>query len=318
MAAPLLLCALTHAWVASCPTGSSARLAGHCQYARGGVTGLLPPQIRAHRRAVEMTVALAEEDTGKPAEARLPYVLTGLPRSTYRGTAMGWLHKTRLWYLVAVLYVVIAAILGRTAAVPLSNVQLGFRVLAAMATAANVFISDRYHNADRRLHAGRAQAYSAAAETSALAFDYLGISSVLTTQLWLWSANMNWMLMLKQVGVLSGLSTALVAVLARFVVPKKMGHVMVKATMATQFTVFLGYLAWCVLSAAPTACRVGVLIFFIYAPGLFVYALKWPKHPVFGFHEWFHLSVLLGHTSSMVFDLRNIVVPCIHFCAGVN
>mmetsp|Transcript_1488 Transcript_1488/g.4204 ORF Transcript_1488/g.4204 Transcript_1488/m.4204 type:complete len:111 (+) Transcript_1488:163-495(+) len=52
------------------------------------------------------------------------------------------------------------------------------------------------------------------------------------------------------------------------------------------------------------------IIFWIYAPGLILYVLKKPKNQTFGFHEWFHSSVIAGHIASMIFDLRNIVSPC--------
>lgn len=230
---------------------------------------------------------------------------------------MGWLHKTRAWYIIAVLYVAVAAVLGRRSPTGLSGAALGFRALAACATSANVFISDRYHNADHRLRAGRPQAYSSSAETWALRSDYLGISSVLTTQLWLWSSNMRWMCRLPQVGVAAGVITFLVALLARLVVPRKIGHALVKALMGVQFAGLLGYLAWTVFAFAPLPCRVSVLIFFIYLPGLVFYVLKQPKHPTFGFHEWFHTSVLLGHSASMVFDLRDILSPCAQGCANL-
>ena len=58
-------------------------------------------------------------------------------------------------------------------------------------------------------------------------------------------------------------------------------------------------------------CRqVNGIIFFVYAPGLLLYVLKWPKSNFFGFHELFHTSVLAGHVVSMACDLRDIVTPC--------
>ena len=49
---------------------------------------------------------------------------------------------------------------------------------------------------------------------------------------------------------------------------------------------------------AGVACRVTVAIFWTYAPGLIVYALKWPKHRTFGFHELWHLLVVIGSAAS--------------------
>jgi len=34
-----------------------------------------------------------------------------------------------------------------------------------------------------------------------------------------------------------------------------------------------------------------------------MYATKWPKSGAFGYHEYFHASVLLGHLISMAFDI---------------
>ena len=56
------------------------------------------------------------------------------------------------------------------------------------------------------------------------------------------------------------------------------------------------------------------LIFALYAPGLVFYVLKKPKSDRFGFHEYFHTSVLAGHVTSMIFDLLDILSPC---CRGV-
>ena len=38
---------------------------------------------------------------------------------------------------------------------------------------------------------------------------------------------------------------------------------------------------------------------------------------VFGFHEYFHTSVIAGHVASMGFDLRNIMMPCARGLCGV-
>ena len=57
------------------------------------------------------------------------------------------------------------------------------------------------------------------------------------------------------------------------------------------------------------------MIFVLYAPGLVFYVLKKPKRPDFGFHEYFHTSVLLGHMCSMLLDLRE-VVRCAIRCGG--
>ena len=58
------------------------------------------------------------------------------------------------------------------------------------------------------------------------------------------------------------------------------------------------------------------LIFALYAPGLVFYVLKKPKSERFGFHEYFHASVLLGHMSSMLLDLRAVVICAIRVAGG--
>jgi len=243
--------------------------------------------------------------------ARPPYLLTNLPHPTYRGQLMGWLHKTRTWYYLAGTYLFAAAVLSTRSATPLSLTQYAWRVLAAAATSANVLISDGYHNGDQR---GKT-AYTPEVETHWLRCDYVGISSVLSTQYWLWGSNLGWVRQLGPMGYVSAISTLVIALLARFVVPKKAGHSMVKGIMGFQFAALFGYLiALCVCSAP---CRINALIYAAYAPGLVMYAIKKPKRPDFGFHEAFHTSVLIGHSASMLLDLRDILKPCVRGVAAI-
>jgi hypothetical protein len=214
---------------------------------------------------------------------------------------MGWLHKTRLWYLLAAAYVV--ACWKVPTALPLTGFQLLLRVIAALASSANVWISDGYHNTDRR----GGDAYTPPAETTWLRFDYVGISCVLTSLCWLWASNMAYIGGMKVVCVLSGICTAAIATIAALVVPKKNGHRAVKYIMAFQFAGLLNYL---VQRMVRTPCRLNAIIFWVYAPGLILYVLKKPKSAVFGFHEYFHTSVLAGHLMSMACDLRDIASPC--------
>ena len=241
-------------------------------------------------------------------QVRPPYTLTGLRRPEWRGRKMGWLHRTRAWYLICIAYVLLAWQLPTPT--PLTGFELSLRVSAAVASSANIWISDGYHNGDQRaLATQRAKAYSREAELFWLRLDYVGISSVLTSLLWLWSANTGWVARLRATGVVSGLCTALIAVLSCTVVPRRMGHRSVKCIMALQFVVLLGYLCWFAVLSAPAACLWNTIVFWIYAPGLILYVLKKPQSPTFGFHEWFHTSVLVGHLSSMALDLRSVVSP---------
>ena len=65
------------------------------------------------------------------------------------------------------------------------------------------------------------------------------------------------------------------------------------------------------------ACMINKTIFWLYLPGLLLYVLKKPKSPTFGFHEYFHSSVLAGHVSSMVLDLLDIMKPCARGLCGL-
>jgi hypothetical protein len=231
---------------------------------------------------------------------------------------MGWLHRTRIWYLLAVSYVVLAV---RVSPVPMSPFNVALRVMAAIATSANIFISDGYHNGDTRGERrngwggrGRSEAYDPVVERRWLKWDYIGISAILATQYWLWASNFGWVKSLEAGGWLSGVAFAAAVAIARFVVPRKVGHTSVKAVMGVQFVGLLGYLVSMGFMHGPPACRVHTLLFAIYAPGLVCYVLKRPKSSFFGFHEIFHSSVILGHSTSMVLDILNVLRPCTGLC----
>lgn len=256
-----------------------------------------PPLAMAEAVPSQWRRVSAEDAWKKPTawtKTRAPYVLTNLPRPEWRGKMMGALHDSKLWYLTAAAYVAAARALG--AATPAA---LAPRALVALATCANVLTSEGYHNADKR----GGKALAPASELFWLRADYLAISAVLTTQLWLWAANMGWIAQLKLAGQLSAAATAAVALVSRAIVPKKAGHSIVKLIMGAQFGGLLLYLVSTLLRLSPAPLRINALIFLAYLPGLVLYALKWPRNKTFGFHEIFHSSVLSGHTLSMVFDL---------------
>ena len=163
---------------------------------------------------------------------------------------MGWLHKTRMWYLLAIAYVAAACFLPTR--MPLTGKERLLRLLAAVASSANVLISDGYHNPDKRRVE---KAYTETSELAWLRLDYIGISSVLTTLLWLWSANLGFPGRMGACSWASGVSTALVALLSFTWVPAKAGHTAVKLIMAFQFVGLLGYLANTAITLAPVrAC----------------------------------------------------------------
>jgi hypothetical protein len=204
------------------------------------------PRVAAPRASLAVRLPSLHMNGAKPA-ARPPYVLTGLPRPEWRGKMMGWLHATRAWYIITIAYFI--ACYKIPTAFPLSGRELLLRLFASLASSANVLISDGYHNGDKR----GAIAYNAEAETAWLRWDYLGISSVLTSLLWLWSSNVGMGGRLPSVCLAGGVCTALVAALSAFVVPRKVGHTAVKLVLASQFVGLLGYL---VTIAAAGACNV--------------------------------------------------------------
>lgn len=241
------------------------------------------------------------QDGMEPSPTRPPYALTGAQRPRYRGSTYKWLHRTRAWYILAAAYVAAACLSSK-----LSEVAIILRILTACATSLNVWLSDGYHNPDLKTP----NQLSAQTELKWIRGDFLGISLVLCTTLWLWSSNVGWAAGLKGVGVAGGICTALVGLFSLKAAPKNAGYVAVQVLMAVQFIGLLGYLVWAILST-PTLFHsywLTTLIYFIYAPGFVLYILKWPKNEKFGYHEGFHTSVIAGHVASMLFDLRYIWV----------
>ena len=208
-----------------------------------------PAPLLARRNAVAVRAAppaALSDESAQPAP-RMPYILTNAPRPQWRGRMMGWLHKTRIWYLLSVAYLAAAFLLP--AQVPLTRKEQLLRVLAALASSANVRISDGYHNPDKR----GPEAKTPESELAWLRLDYIGISSVLTTLLWLWSSNLSFPGRMGACSWASGVSTALVAILSKVWVPKKAGHYTVKGIMAFQFVGLLGYFVSSAIALAPVS-----------------------------------------------------------------
>ena len=105
----------------------------------------------------------------------------------------------------------------------------------------------------------------------------MGISSILTTQYWLWASNFGWVRRLQLGGWLSGVALVLVVAVSKLVVPRKAGHTTVKAVMGVQFVGLLGYLVSMAYFVGPAVNRINTLVFAAYAPGLVCYVLKKPK-----------------------------------------
>ena len=86
----------------------------------------------------------------------------------------------------------------------------------------------------------------------------------------------------------------------------------VKYLTGTQFMPAMTYL---VLTMGGPMLR-NVFIYTLYACGLVLYVSKRPQSQTFGFHEIFHTLVVLGHLSSMGFDLLDISSPVARVAAG--
>jgi len=254
----------------------------------------LRPQVRAprHRQRLQRR-NLVQPASAQPVEPRPPYALSGLERPKYRGAAMGWLHNTGQWYALSAAYV--AAVVQQLPK-PLNYGSLALRVALVAASSASVYISDGYHNADKRR-----EGVSEAGELGWLRWDYMGISLILSTNFWLWASNLGWVSGLGALGWASAAATLNIGLWAWGVVPKYFGHVAVKLTLAAQFAGLLLYLVIVALRSPSPACS---LIYASYVPGFILYATKFPKKGKFGYHEYFHSSVLLGHLVSMGFDLH--------------
>jgi len=234
-------------------------------------------------------------------EGRRPYLLTGLPRPKYRGALVGFLHRTKLWYIIAALYLWCSLLRSATSAVPLTAVDKTLRVGAVVISSANIFISDRYHNAD--LKPGL---YKKEHELFWMRCDYLGISAIMAYNQFIWSGNVGWHCRTRLAAAYSALCLAIVGLAA----PKLSGNrdgstKLVKYLTGTQFMPAMTYL---VLTMGGALTR-NAIIYTLYASGLVLYVSKRPQSKVFGFHECFHALVVLGHLASMGFDLLEITSP---------
>ena len=123
---------------------------------------------------------------------------------------MGWLHKTRVWYLLATAYVIAAFRISASAPLPLCGSALALRVVSALVSSANVRISDSYHNADLK----PPETNTKDNELKWMRFDYVGISAILTYNQFIWGGNCAWAGMTRLAAAYSGACLAIVAVCA--------------------------------------------------------------------------------------------------------
>ena len=240
-------------------------------------------------------------------QGRRPYLLTGLPRPKYRGALVGFLHRTRLWYICAALYLIAALRRSAASSVPLTAVEKTIRVIAAAASSANIFVSDAYHNAD--LKPG---CYTREHELFWMRCDYFGISAVLAYNQFLWSGNIGWRCRSRLAAAYSALCLGTIGIAAPRLSGSRDGSTkLVKYLTGTQFLPAMTYLV--LVMHASTG---GGLIYALYATGLCLYVAKVPQSANYGFHEIFHSLVVLGHLASMGFDLRDITTPIARVAAG--
>ena len=179
---------------------------------------------------------------------------------------------------------------------------MGLRVLAASVTSINIFVSNGYHNLDRRDE----DALTPEAELAWLRWDYFVISWILTYNLWLWASQLGWRWN-HCVNIASGLCTGAVGGFARIATlsATSLGHLGAVSTMGFQFFAPLAYLL--VVGGSGLAFSLCLTVFLTYGVGLLLWILRFPRSDTFGYHELFHVSVIAGHLVSMACDLRAIL-----------
>ena len=261
-------------------------------------------------------------DAKPPAASRDPYYRNGEVRTLWRGNLMHYLLP--LWPLLICIYWALP-LFGQTDVVEhmLHDELVPIRVAVGLATLANIFLSDKFHNGDRR---GEALAQ----EIRWLRLDFIGISAVLTSTFALWSAHFGWR---PPFAILAGVctgATVVVAVVsfglfetdpertcahdpagvhATKAQPGPRTHaatMAIKATLGLQFLVAFGYMMY---DALPSPCAPYLLIWFVYLPGFCAYVLQWPADVPqnrVGGHDVFHLFVVAGHVASMVCDVLQV------------
>ena len=82
--------------------------------------------------------------------------------------------------------------------------------------------------------------------------------------------------------------------------PRAVGDRVVQASLGAQYLGCL--LRLVVVSGARYPSCLAVYLCFL--PGFVVYCARWPQSNVFGYHELFHASVLLGHVACVALDAR--------------
>jgi len=248
--------------------------------------------------------------TPKP---RPPYFRDGKPRPVLRGRIMQVLLWP--WPLTLLVHLVITNYLF-----PRTEMVIP-RALTALATTANVVLSDIYHNGDTRGH-------TVADEIRWLRCDFVGISAVLSATFALWSAHFRWADPYPQLTAAMACATVLVAIVAFalfetdsaftcFRDPQharpgprtQLGETLIKALLGAQFC--FGFGVGMVWRALGTACAPYTAIWFTYVPGFVAYVIDRPADGRWwGAHDLFHVCVIAGHVVSAVCDAVDLVTEC--------
>lgn len=232
---------------------------------------------------------------------------------------LGALHTTKAWYALMVGYL---AFVARVVPNPAAMLP---RVAVAAATSAGMFISHGYHNPDQKSHA--LSPVPLHVELAWLRLDYVSISFILSANYLLWATNVGWIDGLRKVGAacfactaaVAAASYALVSVLR---VSRDLGWEHEKsspscsvgpgaprrrrprrASVARRPVPRLSAAGGLVVvsGARYPSC---LAVYLCFLPGFVVYCARWPQSNVFGYHELFHASVLLGHVACVALDAR--------------
>ena len=195
---------------------------------------------------------------------------------------------------------------GATVAVEQPLYLIPLRAVVAIFTTINVLTSTKYHNSDKAQPASRAN------EIFWLKPDLSSVSWVLSSIFALWSGHLGFCAGLGTMMIVNFGLSAIVTALC-FCVFERVGptvasfraEVANRAIMGVQFFGFFGYM---VVRGLGTECAVNMTIWFVYLPGLLCYALNKPKdNDVWGAHDLFHASVLMGHLAAYGFDVANLL-----------
>ena len=239
---------------------------------------------------------------------RARYIVDGERRPKQRGALMGFVNQTNIWLLLSIFYVLAVAAVCRDCGVwP----RVALRVAFAASCWANIFLSDRFHNQDLKLGMGKMNAVT---EFRYLTSDLLGNAFVFSAQTLLWAINVYEMCppelasCVRYTPVLAVAATSTIAYLLASVPPspETSSTWQVDASMIIMQLQLVTGLHLCYIAALGGLVGVSA-IWGTYMLGLSCYGSKKflddSNFINYGPHELFHVFVLLGHCSTVVYDL---------------